>query len=305
MPTGHGATNHLNRIITQPHEAADVGALPSPSPVDATALGLVGEDLVSPEVSVVIPTLNEEQNIAWVLDRLPAHVDEVVIVDGRSTDSTIAAALAVRPDARVILEPRPGKGAALRAGFDAASGDYIVMLDADGSMNPDEITRFVEALRAGGELVKGSRFMRDGGTSDMTPIRRAGNAVLRGFVNVLYGCRFTDLCYGFCGFRRGALAQLGLTSDGFEIETEIVVRAVKTHLRITEVPSFESPRRHGDSNLNAWRDGRRVLRTLLHERVGDVVAPVPDAGGESPAQAVWPAMPNDALAAGTGDEART
>jgi len=260
---------------------------------------------MSPEVSVIIPTLNEEQNIAWVLDRLPPDVDEVVIVDGRSTDSTIETALAVRPDARVVLEPRPGKGAALRAGFDAARGDYVVMLDADGSMNPGEITRFVDALRDGGELAKGSRFMPEGGTSDMTLVRRAGNAALRGFVNVLYRCRFTDLCYGFCGFRRAALAELELSSDGFEIETEIVVRAVKAHLRITEVPSFESPRRHGDSNLNAWRDGRRVLRTLLHERVGDAVAAAPPAGMENAAQATWSAVPNDALAARTGDQART
>jgi glycosyltransferase involved in cell wall biosynthesis len=257
---------------------------------------------MSPEVSVIIPTLNEQENIAWVLDRVPADVDEVVIVDGRSTDRTIETALAARPDARVILEPRPGKGAALRAGFDAARGDYIVMLDADGSMNPEEITRFVDALRAGGELVKGSRFMPDGGTSDMTLIRKAGNAVLRGFVNVLFGCRFTDLCYGFCGFRRAALAELALSSDGFEIETEIVVRAVKAHLRIAEVPSFEAPRRHGDSNLNAWRDGRRILRTLLHERVGDAVAAAPPAGMEGAAPAT--VLPNDALAAGTGDEAR-
>ncbi|MCW3066818.1 MAG: glycosyltransferase family 2 protein [Solirubrobacterales bacterium] len=271
----------------------------------ATAFELIGHGLMRPHVSVIIPTLNEEQNIAWVLDRLPTDVDEVVIVDGRSTDSTIEAALAVRPDARVILEPRPGKGAALRAGFHAARGDYVVMLDADGSMNPDEITRFVDALRDGAEFVKGSRFMPDGGTSDMTLIRKAGNAGLRGLVNVLYGCRFTDLCYGFCGFRRAALAELGLRSDGFEIETEIVVRAVKAQLRITEVPSFESPRRHGDSNLNAWRDGRRVLRTLLHERVGDVVVAAPHVGTEGSAQAAWSALPNDALAAGAaGDEAR-
>jgi glycosyltransferase involved in cell wall biosynthesis len=258
-----------------------------------------------PEVSVVIPTLNEEQNIGWVLERLPAVVDEVLIVDGRSTDGTIQAALAARPDARVILEPRPGKGAALRAGFEAARGDYIVMLDADGSMHPDEITRFVDVLRDGGELVKGSRFMPDGGTSDMTVVRKAGNAGLCGLVNVLYGCRFTDLCYGFFAFRRDALVKLELKSDGFEIETEIVVRAVRAQLRITEVPSFESPRRYGDSNLNAWRDGRRVLRTVLHEHSGDVVGAVEGpAGPDASAPATWPALvPDEALAAGAGDDA--
>jgi glycosyltransferase involved in cell wall biosynthesis len=233
-----------------------------------------------------------------VLERLPSGIDEVVIVDGRSTDDTIEAALAVRADARIVLEPRPGKGAALRAGFRAAKGDYVVMLDADGSMDPGEITLFVEALREGADFVKGSRFMPGGGTSDMTLIRKAGNAGLCGLVNILYNRRFTDLCYGYCGFRRTALASLGLKSDGFEIETEIVVRACKERLEIGEVPSFESPRRHGDSNLNAWRDGRRVLRTLLRERVGE-----PE-DAESVTQAAWQVLPNEPLAARAHDEAR-
>ena len=262
----------------------------------------IAEGLMSPEVSVVIPTLNEQQNIGWVLERLPAGIDEVVIVDGRSTDDTIEAALAVRPDLRVVLEPRPGKGAALRAGFHAAQGEYVVMLDADGSMNPDEISLFVAALREGADFVKGSRFMPGGGTSDMTFIRKAGNAGLCGLVNTLYGRRFTDLCYGYCGFRRSALARLGLKSDGFEIETEIVVRACKERLEIAEVPSFESPRRHGDSNLNAWRDGRRVLRTLLRERVGE---PEPiEPPGDPVAQTGWQVLPNEPLAARAHDEAR-
>jgi glycosyltransferase involved in cell wall biosynthesis len=302
MSRGHGPTH---RFITPRRLEVDGPTSQSRTPADVTALNLVGRDLLPPEVSVVIPTLNEEQNIGWVLERLPALVDEVLIVDGRSTDGTIQAALAARPDARVILEPRAGKGAALRAGFEAARGDYIVMLDADGSMHPDEITRFVDVLRDGAELVKGSRFMPDGGTSDMTVVRKAGNAGLCGLVNVLYGCTFTDLCYGFVAFRRDALGKLGLKADGFEIETEIVVRAVRARLRITEVPSFESPRRHGDSNLSAWRDGRRVLRTLLHERIGDVVAVEGPAGPDTPAPATWPALvPDEALAAGAGDDAR-
>src|SRR5215210_6403764 len=120
----------------------------------------------SPRVSLVIPTLNEARNVAWVLERLPDCVDEVLLVDGRSTDDTIAVARSVMPDIRVIVEHRPGKGAALRAGFAAARGEYVVMIDADGSMNPAEIELFVEALEAGGELAKGSRFLSGGGTSD-------------------------------------------------------------------------------------------------------------------------------------------
>jgi glycosyltransferase involved in cell wall biosynthesis len=221
----------------------------------------------TPRVSVVIPTLNEERCIAWVLERLPEVVGEVILVDGRSTDRTIEIARSVRPDVKVVLESAPGKGAALRAGFATATGDYIVMLDADGSMNPDEIERFVNALQDGLEFVKGSRFVEGGGTSDMSVIRMLGNSALRAVVNRLYRTNLSDLCYGFIAFRRDRLNYLRLRSDGFEIETEMAVRAVTASLRIGEVASYESPRRYGKSNLNAWRDGRRVLRTLLRERL--------------------------------------
>jgi glycosyltransferase involved in cell wall biosynthesis len=298
VPAGQGATN---RSTKRRRHAAEDGASRFRSSAETNAFELIAEGVVPAEVSVVMPTLNEESNIGWVLERLPAGINDVIIVDGRSTDDTIGAAIAVRPDVRVVLERRAGKGVALRTGFDAARGDYVVMLDADGSMEPGEISLFVDALREGADFVKGSRFLPGGGTSDMTPIRKAGNAALCGLVNVLYERRFTDLCYGFCGFRRAALAQLELTSDGFEIETEIVVRACKARLRISEVPSFESPRRHGESNLNAWRDGRRILRTLLRERVGE--AETAAGRGEAAPQTACPIPPNDALAAAAGDEA--
>jgi glycosyltransferase involved in cell wall biosynthesis len=225
-------------------------------------------------VSCVIPTLNEAENISWVLERIPAVVDEVLVVDGRSTDGTVAEARRARPDVRVIDERRPGKGTALRAGFAAARGDFIVMIDADGSMHPAEIDRYVAQLQdrrrpehpGTCQFVKGTRFAAGGQSVDISVIRHAGNDVLRRIVNRLYGVRFTDLCYGLCAFRRDSLQALGLTADGFEIETEIAVRAVKAGLRIGEVPSFERSRLSGDSNLSAWRDGRRVLRTLVRER---------------------------------------
>jgi glycosyltransferase involved in cell wall biosynthesis len=219
-----------------------------------------------PRVSVVIPTLNEERNIGWVLERLPDLVDEVILVDGRSTDDTVAVARSLRPDIRVVMETRPGKGAALRAGFVAARGEYVVMIDADGSMDPAEIVRFVGALDSGCDFVKGSRFAPGGGTADMSTIRRLGNGALRGAVNLLYRTDFTDLCYGFIGFRRERLEALRLASQGFEIETEMIARAVVASLRIAEVASFEAERRHGESHLSAWRDGRRALRTLLQQR---------------------------------------
>jgi hypothetical protein len=223
--------------------------------------------------SVVIPALNEERNIAWVLERLPSCVDEVLVVDGRSTDRTIPVALEVRPDVRIVEEKAPGKGAALRAGFAAARGRYVIMLDADGSMDPAEIPGFVDQLDEGYDLVKGSRFTDGGGSADITALRRFGNRLLTGAVNFLYGERFTDLCYGYLALRKDALRVLGLCATGFEIETEIVVNAVRAGLRIGEVPSHESCRRNGESNLRTFRDGQRVLRTLVTRRLTPLSAP--------------------------------
>ena len=237
-------------------------------------------------LSVVIPTKNEAASIGWVLENLPAHVDEVIVVDGQSTDGTVETALALRPDVRIVMERRPDKGAAIRAGFAAARGDYIVMIDADGSMDPAEIDRCVAALRDrrdpqhGGryDLVKGSRFLRGGGTADMSPIRQFGNDVLRRFVNTLYGVEFSDFCYGLIATRRDCVATLDLKRDGFEIEAEILLRAIGAGLRIGEVASLEAPRLFGESNLSAWRDGRRVLKTILAERfIGDSSSPAPAA----------------------------
>jgi hypothetical protein len=133
-------------------------------------------------------------------------------------------------------------------------------------MDPLEIDRLLALLRPDVDLVKGSRFMAGAGTADITTVRRWGNGALRTLVNQLYGAQFTDLCYGFCAFRRTALSALPLSATGFEIETELVVRATMAGLRISEVPSVESPRRYGQSNLRTFRDGRRVLWTLLRER---------------------------------------
>ncbi|HEX8155889.1 MAG TPA: glycosyltransferase family 2 protein [Solirubrobacteraceae bacterium] len=218
-----------------------------------------------PLVSVVIPARNEQQNIEWVLQRLP-DVHEVILVDGCSTDDTIAVARSLRPDIVVLSDHARGKGDALRIGFNAASGHFVVMLDADGSMDPREIPRFVDALIDGHDIVKGSRLLPGGGSEDLSRLRSAGNRALCEMVNGLYRARFTDLCYGYFAFRRSCLPLLKLCSDGFEIETEMVVCSLKAGLRITEVPSHELPRRYGASNLNAARDGARVLVTLLRRR---------------------------------------
>jgi hypothetical protein len=217
-------------------------------------------------ITVVIPTLNEAQNLPHVLTRIPAIVDEVVLVDGHSIDATIAIARAVRPDVRVVLQDGRGKGNALACGFAAATGDIIVMLDADGSTDPAEIPQFVATLLDGSDFAKGTRFANGGASSDITLIRSAGNRLLSLTVNLLFRTRYTDLCYGYNAFWRHCLPHMHVTCDGFEVETLINVRVARAGLAVTEVPSVEYERMHGESKLNAGRDGMRVLRTILRER---------------------------------------
>lgn len=227
-------------------------------------------------ITVVVPTMNEELNIAWVLERIPSYVDEVLVVDGHSRDATVEVARRVCPHVRVVQQRGCGKGAAMRTGFEDATGDYVVVLDADGSMDPGEIDYYVAALNQGYDLVKGSRELPGGGSLDITTVRRWGNNVLVSAVNTVWGSEFTDLCYGYLAFRRDRLNDLALTGRGFEIETEIAVNAIKAGLRIAEVPTVELLRQHGTSNLNAWRDGRRILGFLLRARLSDRERPVTD-----------------------------
>lgn len=228
-----------------------------------------------PAVSVVIPALNEARNLELLLPTLPP-VHEVILVDGGSRDDTVATVRRLLPAARIVGQTRPGKGNALACGFAAVTGDVVVMLDADGSADPAEIPRYVAALVGGADVAKGSRVRPGGGSTDLTRLRGAGNRVLTLTANVLFRTRYTDLCYGYNAFWTDVLPRLALPptepagpemlwGDGFEIETVINCRVAVARLRVTEVPSHEHSRVHGASNLNAVRDGLRVLGTIMLE----------------------------------------
>jgi glycosyltransferase involved in cell wall biosynthesis len=248
-------------------------------PGDGVALPRTFADIPWPKVSVIIPTLNEARNLPYVFSKLPPALHEVIIVDGHSVDDTVATARRLRPDVRIVTQSRSGKGNALACGFVAATGDIIAMVDADGSADPGEIPAFVEALMGGADYAKGSRFATGGGSSDITRLRKAGNWVLSGLVNILCGTRYSDLCYGYNVFWRRHIPVFGLDADapapadgtrlwgdGFEVETLINIRVAQAGLKVKEVASYEHSRIHGVSNLNAASDGWRVLRTIFVER---------------------------------------
>lgn len=230
----------------------------------------------NPTVTVVVPAFNEARNLELMLPALPP-VHEVIVVDGGSNDDTAAMVARTMPSARLLQQTRRGKGNALACGFEAATGDIIVMFDADGSADPAEITPMIQTLLQGADYAKGSRSIAGGGSVDLTVARSLGNVGLTTLVNILFGTRFSDLCYGYNAFWRDILPVLDLPAsrlpseemvwgDGFEIETVINCRVAQSKLAITEFPSFELARIHGASNLNAIRDGLRVLRTIMAER---------------------------------------
>jgi glycosyltransferase involved in cell wall biosynthesis len=224
-------------------------------------------NISSIRVSVVIPALNEARNLRHVLTNLPDNLLEVVLVPGHSTDATEEVARALRPDIRVIHQTRAGKGNALACGFAACRGDITVTLDADGSADPKEIPAFIGALVAGADFAKGTRAIQGGGSHDMTLLRRTGNRGLTHLANVLHGTHYSDLCYGYNAFWRHCLPHIHVTCSGFEVETLINVRVARARLSVAEIPSIEYERLFGESNLNAVRDGLRVMRTIVTERL--------------------------------------
>jgi glycosyltransferase involved in cell wall biosynthesis len=224
------------------------------------------ENELYPKISVLIPTRNEAQNLQFVLPHIPSIVGEVILVDGNSTDDTVVVAQQLYPAIHVIQQEGKGKGDALRLGVAASTGKIIVTLDADGSACPDEIPRFVDALMQGYDFAKGSRFLPNGGSDDITWLRRLGNFWLCKLANTLFGTRFTDLCYGYNAFWKYCFEQVYIECDGFEVEALINLRMYKCQMRTIEVPSFEYPRRYGRSNLRTFRDGWHVLRTIMRER---------------------------------------
>lgn len=232
---------------------------------DGTAALATDEALLA-LVSIVIPTLNEVECIGQVLARIPSTVREVIVVDGLSTDGTAKVALAARPDVRLVHQTVRGKGAAIRSGVEAASGEYIVLMDADGSTDPVYILTFARVLAAGADYVKASRFLPGSGTDDMPFHRRMGNWLFVQVARLLYGTHFTDITYGYNAVRRNRRGAMALEIDGWAQEIITNIRMVRYGMRVEEVPAFEPQRIAGVAKLGTWSAGWAILRAILAER---------------------------------------
>ena len=220
---------------------------------------------LSMKVGIAIPAFNEEKNIGEVLWQLSKiGYGNVLVIDGLSKDGTLK--VAEENGAKIVLQDGRGKGQAIRQVLsnDYLDSDALVLMDADGSMSADEVPRFVDALSKGADVAKGSRFISGGGTYDMTATRHFGNTLMTSAVNFFFRSKYTDLCYGFVALNRKAIRALApiLESNNFEIETELFIKAKKLGLKVVEVPSTEYMRKNGKSNLNTFRDGYKIFKTI-------------------------------------------
>ena len=218
-------------------------------------------------VTVLIFTLNEEENLPHVLPGIPDWVDEVLLVDGHSSDGTVRVARLLSPKVRVVFQPGNGKGDALRYGVQQATGDIIVTLDADGETDPEDMSRFLEPLLQGYDFVKGSRF-RSGLLGGLSLHRTAGNLFLASVFNALFLTRYTDICSGYNAFWKEGIRKAGLPTEGdFAAEPVMHARARKGGLKVKEVGHRDAGRIAGKAKVPLWAEhGLWVLKTIVQER---------------------------------------
>lgn len=218
-----------------------------------------------PSITALICTLDEEESLPHVLLRIPDWVDEVLLVDGHSTDNTVAVARQLRPDVRVLTQPGRGKGDALKYGVREARGDIVVTLDADGETDPDDMLRFIESLLNGHDFAKGSRLAH-GRPIRMPRYRWFGNKVLAATFNLLYGTGYTDICSGYNAFWKHALLQVPLTYDSFHMDQQLLARAHKARLKVAEVIHSSDGRIAGTSKTSGIKQGFTDWFVIIWER---------------------------------------
>ena len=228
-------------------------------------------------VSVVIPAHNEEETLPWVLRDLYKTIEtlrhtefEVIVVDDHSTDAT--AAVAERFGATVVQNPgRNGKGSALRCGFARATGDVMVMMDADFSHKPEALPLFLQTLQGDVGLVIGSRVF--GGSDEYSHVRALGNVFLTAAVGLSMKRYLSDALNGYKAFRREVFTDFVYTSRSFEIEIELIANALRKGYKVVECSSHERARAGGVAKSRVVRHGTRFLMRIILEGIKGVRPP--------------------------------
>ncbi len=222
------------------------------------------------KVSVIIPARNEEETLPLVLRDLNATLAQIsgyefeaIVVDDRSTDRTAEIARSFGATVVSNRSSRSGKGMALRAGFEAATGDILVMMDADYSHRAEEMPVFLEAMKPGIGLVIGSRVV--GGSDEYHHVRALGNVFLSATMGLCTGRYLSDALNGYKMFRRDVFTDFKYTSANFEIEIELIANALRKGYRVSEVSSHERARAGGEMKSRVIRHGFRFLGRILWE----------------------------------------
>lgn len=218
------------------------------------------------KVTLIIPALNEEGCIGQTIQEIPRdYVDEVIVVDGHSIDNTVQEAReALGPNDKVIIQKRPGFGGALLDALDEAQGGVVIIMDADGSHNPNDIPKLLSKFDEN-SVVVASRYAKGGRSDDDTFVRWFGNWLFTKLIRITRGINITDSLYFFFAISRENFKKLNLKSQGFAICIEFLVKAKRAGLKIEEVPAIERPRLAGESKVNAFRDGIKILRAILRK----------------------------------------
>ena len=216
------------------------------------------------ESTLVIFTLNEIAAAKGLFQRIPFYkVNESLVIDGGSTDGTIE--FFQSKGISVIRQEVPGHGEAYKLGMRKASGDIIVFFGCDGNNRPEDIPALIQGVKEGNNLAIASRFGNGSHSFDVTPIRRFGNRLFVFLVNARWGSKLTDVFNEFRAIRRDSMQGLSLENSHFDLELEMVIKAIKNNLKIIEVPTVEQPRIGGTAKLSAIKDGLMNLRCFLRE----------------------------------------
>jgi len=222
------------------------------------------------EVSIILPALNEEETIGKIIDEVPmedmegrGYRAEIIVVDNGSSDKTRE--IAEAKGARVITEPRRGKGRAMRTAFESVSGDYVFMIDADFTYPATYIPLMLRRLEGKYDVVLGSRLKGQREEGAMARLNIVGNLLLALLADLLYRTRISDPCTGYWGFRGDVARSLKLDAVGFELEVCMLVEIARKGYRIGEVPIYYR-RRPTPTKLRALRTGFKIGRTLIRKR---------------------------------------